>query len=157
MPSTEGNRLSGPRPLHPAPKGMLYWLTIVIAATTIAAGVVQIAAPGFVLDLLDASSTPSTRHFFAIVGMFMGVIGGALLHALLMPGDHRVLLTWAAVQKFGAFVAVSVGVINDIFSGLGIAVALNDLLSAGVILWYLRSLAAWPAPSSDATSEAIVR
>jgi len=118
---------------------LLYGLMLLIAGSTVAAGVVQVIVPGFVLDLLDASSTPATRHFFAIVGMFMGVIGAAVLHALLTPGDHRVLLLWAGVQKFGAFIAVSLGVMNDIFSALGIAVALNDLLSAGVILWYRRS------------------
>ena len=127
------------------------WLVLFIAATTIVAGVVQLVAPGFVLRFLDASSTQTTRHFFAIVGMFMAVIGGLLLHTLLSRADSFPVLLWAGIQKFGAFVAVTLGVLNDVFSGLGVAVAINDLLSAGVILWYLRLRTARTSPTTTRT------
>jgi hypothetical protein len=148
MPSDDKSGVAGRRSLRL--EVWAYRLTLLIAVTTIAAGLVQLVVPGFILNLLDGSSTPSTRHFFAIVGMFMAVIGAALMHALITKQDHPVLI-WAAVQKFGAFLAVSLGVINDIFSSLGIAVAINDLLSAGVILWYLRMRMAHRAQTSSAT------
>ncbi len=114
----------------------LFWLMVFIGATTVVAGLAQLVSPGFVLGVLDAESTPTSRHFFAIVGMFMAVIGGGLTSAMFLPGDHRVLLLWAGVQKFGAFVAVSLGVQRGIFSGIAILIALNDLASSAAILWY---------------------
>ncbi len=45
-----------------------------ISALTLLSGLGQLALPGTVLNLLGADSTPTTRHFFAIVGMFMAVV-----------------------------------------------------------------------------------
>jgi hypothetical protein len=109
---------------------------LAVGASTLAAGAFQTLFPGTVLHVLDSPSTTATRHFFAIVGMFMAVIGGAVTQSLFTPGDHRVLLLWGAVQKFGAFVAVSIGVAHDVFSGIAVLVALNDLASSVVLLWY---------------------
>jgi hypothetical protein len=127
-----------------ADRGLWFWLVGFIAASTVAAGLVQLAVPGFVLDLLDADRSATAKHFFAIVGMFMAVIGALLGHALLRsPTNERdVVLLWAAVQKGGAFVAVTLGVVNDVFSSLGLLVAANDLASSMVLLWYRRYLAA---------------
>jgi hypothetical protein len=113
---------------------------VFIGVTTVAAGLVQLVAPGFVLSVLDSERTDASRHFFAIVGMFMAVIGGGLTSAMFLPGDHRVLMLWAGVQKFGAFAAVSLGVQRGIFSGIAILVAVNDLGSSAVIFWYRRRL-----------------
>ncbi len=123
-----------------ARRDLLFWLAVAIGVSTVAAGLVQLVVPGLVLDILDAQSTGTSRHFFAIVGMFMAVIGGGLTSALFLPGDHRVLLLWAGVQKFGAFAAVSLGVQRGIFSGVAILVAVNDLASSAVIFWYRRRL-----------------
>jgi hypothetical protein len=119
------------------------WLrrvVLFIGASTAVAGVVQFFAPGLVLDLLDAASTVETRMYFSIVGMFMAVIGAALVHALLRgAGDSaRVVELWAGVQKLGAFLCVSLAVTRDVFSSLGWLIALNDLGSGLLILWYRR-------------------
>lgn len=129
-----------------AQRDLLFWLVVAIALSTAAAGLVQMVAPGLLLDLLDAERTKTTKHFFAIVAMFMTVIGAATAHALLAPGrgDQRVLLLWSGVQKFGAFVFVGVGVLNDVFSGLAVLIAVNDLVSSGVILWYRQRLQPTP-------------
>jgi hypothetical protein len=47
----------------------LRWVFAAIAVATVLSGVGQLAAPGLVLAALGAESTPTTRHFFAIVGM----------------------------------------------------------------------------------------
>jgi hypothetical protein len=100
-------------------------------------GLGQLLLPGTVLDLLGAESTPTTRHFFAIVGLFMAVVGGVTLQALLTEPTPAYVVLWCAVQKLGAFVAVTVGVLRDLFSWVAMAVALFDLLTAvlATMLW----------------------
>lgn len=106
-----------------------------IAAVTIVSGLVQLVAPGFVLGVIDAESTDSTRHFFAIVGMFMAIVGGLLLHVLWTATDERTVLLWAAVQKFGAFAAVGIGVGRGVFGSLALLIAAFDLLSSALLVW----------------------
>ena len=121
-------------------KGILYWALVGIAVITILSGTVQGFAPGFVLGIIGGESTPTTHHFFAIVGMFMFLFGGMALHALLDSRDHRLALQWAAAQKFGAFLAVSIGVIQEIFGPLAFAVALFDFLSGALLFYYAYGL-----------------
>jgi hypothetical protein len=119
-------------------RDLVFWVVAAIAASTLVAGLVQLVAPGFVLDLVDAERTASTRHLFAVIGMFMAVVGGLLGHMLLLPPDvdrDRLVLLWAAIQKAGAFVMVALGIADDVFGGLAVLVALNDLGSAVVLGW----------------------
>jgi hypothetical protein len=108
-----------------------------ISAITIVSGVGQLLLPGVVLDVLGAESTPTTRHLFAIVGMFMAVVGAVTLQALLVEPTPPYVVLWCAVQKLGAFVAVSVGVGRDLFDPIALAVALFDLATAVLagLLW----------------------
>jgi hypothetical protein len=108
-----------------------------IAVVTIASGGVQLVAPGLILGPLGAEQSPATLQFFGIIGMFMVVIGGVLRSALAHPESSGGSIGWTAVQKFGASAAVLVGVLRHVFSGLALAVALFDLVSALVIvaLW----------------------
>ena len=114
----------------------------VISAATVLTGLVQLVVPGTVLDLLGAESTPTTRQLFAIVGMFMAVVGGVTLQALLTEPTPAYVVFWCAVQKLGAFIAVTVGVTRDLFDTVAIAVALFDLLTAllaGALWWRLHT------------------
>ena len=101
-----------------------------ISALTVLSGLGQLVAPGVVLDLLGAESTATTRHFFAIVGMFMAVVGGVLLQALLTEPTPSYVVLWGALQKLGAFIAVAVGVARDLFGSIALVVAVFDLLTA---------------------------
>ena len=107
-----------------------------VAGLTVLSGLGQLVLPGVVLDALGAESTPTSRHFFAIVGMFMAVVGGVTLQALLADPPPYVVL-WCAVQKAGAVAAVTVGVARDLFAGIALLVAAFDLLSAVLagLLW----------------------
>ena len=109
-----------------------------ISALTVLSGLGQLVAPGVVLDLLGAESTATTRHFFAIVGMFMAVVGAVMLQALLTEPTPSYVVLWGAVQKLGAFVAVSVGVWRDLFGSIAMVVALFDLLTSvlAAALWH---------------------
>ena len=92
------------------------------------------------LPLLSAESTPTSRHFFGIVGMFMVLFGGMLWQALVRQPTPPVPVFWAGLQKLGASAAVGLGVYNGIFSALALAVAGFDLLSGIAIFIYWRAI-----------------
>jgi hypothetical protein len=117
---------------------------LAIAVITVATGAIQIVAPAFVLGTIGAEMTPTTRHLFGTVGMFMALFGGALLHALQRPVERRIVVLWAALQKFGAVAAVGLGVARGLFSPLALGVAGFDLLSGLVIIWLWIDLSASP-------------
>jgi len=108
-----------------------------IAAITVVTGLTQILVPGFVLGLLSAESTDTTRHLFATVGMFMVLFGGLFLQALLDRGEHPMVVLWASLQKVGASAAVFIGVARGVFAMVAVVVAGFDLLSGGLglALW----------------------
>lgn len=121
-------------------KDWLFVLLLLIAASTALTGCVQVIAPAFILRLLSAEVTITSRHFFAIVGMFMVLFGGATLHALLSFKHHPVVILWSSFQKFGAAGAVALGVQRGVFSSLAIIVAVIDLLSGVLAFWYWRRI-----------------
>jgi predicted acylesterase/phospholipase RssA len=126
--------------MNPRLPRWLHWLLAGIAAATAMSGAVQLVAPGFVLGFLDAEASPASRHFFGIVGMFMFLFGGLLLHALMRPRENPAAFVWAGLQKLGAFAAVSLGVARGLFSPLALGVAGFDLLSALLIFGALAHL-----------------
>jgi len=107
-----------------------------ISVITVLSGITQMVNPGLILGLIGAQTAPAARHFFAIIGMFMLLFGGALLHELRGPVRQPIVALWAGFQKLGAFAAVSLGVVLAIFSPLALLVAGFDLLSGVLILWY---------------------
>ena len=118
------------------PIDVVYRLLLAVAAITALSGLVQMFGARFMLGFLDADTAPAAVHFFSIVGMFMLLFGGLLLHALLSPSPDPLVLIWTGLQKLGAFVFVSLGVLNGIFSVLALGVALFDLASGLLLFWY---------------------
>jgi len=115
-------------------------LVTLIALATIGAGLAQVVVPGLFLDILDAENTETTRYFFAIVGMFMAVIGGAVVHAMLDDEDHPIVILWAGIQKLGAVIAVGGAVILGIFSGLALIIVAFDATATVINLMYWRRI-----------------
>jgi hypothetical protein len=107
-----------------------------IGAITAATGVLQAAAPQATLGPLKADESPTVRHFFGTVGMFMACTGGVLLAR---PADPAVVLMTAA-QKLGASAAVGLGVRRGLLSPVALAVAGFDALSGLIALDYWRRL-----------------
>jgi hypothetical protein len=118
----------------------LFWLVVIIAILTVATGLTQIATPGLVLNMMSAESTPTSRYFFSLVGMFMALFGGALLHAMFATVEQPVVVFWAGLQKIGAVLGVGIGVLHAIFSPIALLVAAFDLLSCIIILIYWRKM-----------------
>jgi hypothetical protein len=121
-------------------KDWVYVLLVLIAAMTALTGAIQMIAPAFILRLLSAETTATSKHFFAIVGMFMVLFGGATLNALLSFKHHPVVIFWSGLQKLGASAAVGLGVVNEVFSSIAIVVAVIDLLSGLLALWYWKRI-----------------
>ena len=121
-------------------KDFIYILLIFIAAATALTGAIQVVAPAFILRLLSAQVTPTSNHFFAIVGMFMVLFGGTTLNALLSFQHHPIVIFWSALQKLGASIAVALGVHRSVFASLAIIVAVIDLLSGLLLLWYWKRI-----------------
>jgi hypothetical protein len=121
-------------------KDFVYVLLILISAMTALTGAIQIVTPAFILRLLSAEVTPTSKHFFAIVGMFMVLFGGATLNALLSLVHHPIVIFWSALQKLGASIAVGLGVQRNVFASIALIVAVIDLLSGLLLLWYWKRI-----------------
>jgi hypothetical protein len=113
---------------------------IVISGLTMISGAVQALAPRRLLRTLMAEDDATARHLFGTIGMFMFVVGGGLLNALVRPGRDPVIVFWAALQKVAAFVAVALGVRRRIFSPIALGIAFFDLLSGLLAAEYWRRI-----------------
>lgn len=113
-------------------------IVLLISLATILSGLTQLVMPRFVLNVIGANIDDTSAHFFAIIGMFMALFGGLMLHAVYSATPQRPAILWCAFQKLGAFAAVGLGIINGIFMPIAAAVALFDLFSGLFFLYYLK-------------------
>ncbi len=107
-----------------------------IALITVISGLLQMVKPQWVLAVVGADITPTSRHFFGIVGMFMALFGSMLWQALFAKRPQPLPVFWCGLQKLGASIAVGLGVFRDLFSWLALGVAGFDFLSCILILAY---------------------
>jgi hypothetical protein len=112
--------------------GWLGRLVVAIGIITILSGAAQMLRPALVLGIVGAESSPASRHFFGIIGMFMVLFGGLTLHGVRAWSAPALL--WAGLQKFGAVAAVALGVLHGVFSLTALPVAGFDLAS-GVLIF----------------------
>lgn len=113
----------------------LRWSLFAIAVGTFFSGLLLIAFQRFVLDILSAPTTTSDRLFFAIIGMFMAIVGGTLTQDLWRQ-PHRFVVGWSALQKACASAAMSAAVGLSVFSNYGIILAAFDGCSALLAIAY---------------------
>lgn len=113
-------------------------IVLLISIATILSGVTQMLMPKFVLMTIQGEITATSAHFFAIVGMFMMLFGGLMIHAQYSAEPQRPAIFWCAMQKLGAFAAVGLGVWNGIFGAIALSVAVFDLVSGLIFLYYLK-------------------
>jgi hypothetical protein len=115
-------------------------ILLLIGGLTIVSGLYQLFAPASVLQLVQGESTPTSRHFFAIIGMFMFLFGGLTVHALYSPASNKAAILWAALQKGGASAAVLLGIQRHLLAGMALPVSLFDGLSFLLLLYYYLSI-----------------
>lgn len=111
-----------------------------IALLTVISGFVQMVKPQWVLAIVGGDISAATNHFFGIIGMFMVLFGCLLWQSLANVRPQPLPVMWCGLQKFGAAVAVSLGIFRDLFSWLALGVAAFDLLSAVLIFYYWFSI-----------------
>lgn len=121
-------------------KKHLHLIIVLISVAAVFSGISQMVMPGFVLGIIGANVTPTSSHFFAIIGMFMALFGGLMLHAIYSARPQRPAILWCAFQKLGAFAAVTIGVFGEIFSAMAMTVAIFDLVSGLIFLYYLKTI-----------------
>ena len=116
-------------------------IVFAIAALTFISGLIQMLAPSFVLSLVGGAVNPTSSHLFAIIGMFMLLFGGLMVHGVCI--HSHVVVFWAGLQKLGAAVAVYVGFQNGLFSWLALLIAAFDLCSALLYWYYMSKIRYW--------------
>ncbi len=121
-------------------KKYLNLFVILISAATVFSGIMQIIAPGFVLSFIGADTAPASKHFFAIIGMFMALFGGLMLNVVYSARPSKSTVFWCALQKLGASIAVLLGIYNEIFSLMAGSIALFDLVSGLLFLYYMKNI-----------------
>ena len=115
-------------------------MVVSISIATVISGAIQMISPQTVMTFIKADVTPTSAHFFGIVGMFMLLFGGLMLHAIYSAHPQRPAILWSAFQKLGAFAAVGLGIFNGIFAPIAAGVALFDLFSGLLFLYYLKRM-----------------
>ncbi len=113
-------------------------LVILISIVTILSGLAQMLAPQFVLGFIGAEDSATASHFFAIVGMFMALFGGLMLQTLYSAAPQRSVFFWCAMQKIGASIMVGLGIWNGIFTFIAVGVAIFDLFSGALFIYYFQ-------------------
>jgi hypothetical protein len=116
---------------------LLYWLVAAISAVTVVSGAVLILWPGPVLGFFGCEQSPTTMHFFGVVGMLMALFGGTLLTALFSGRNAPIVVLWCGLQKAGGVIGMIIGIAHGIFSPMGWLLAGFDFVSAILILTYL--------------------
>ncbi len=114
-------------------------ILIFIAVATVISGAVQLFFPRLVLSVIGGQNSPTSAHFFSIIGMFMVLFGGLAWQGVLSKSPPALL--WSGLQKLGAAGAVGLGVYHQLFAPLAFAVAGFDLLSGLLILLFWRTVA----------------
>lgn len=121
-------------------KKYLRIILLLISITTLFSGAMQVISPAYVLNFVGAEIDSTTEQLFSTIGMFMFLFGGMMIHALYHEDDNRVVVIWSALQKLGAAIAVTVGIMKGVFLPVAGLVASFDLVSGILFFVYLRSL-----------------
>lgn len=121
-------------------KKNLTLIVVAISVITIISGLSQVIMPAMVLNLIGAEVSPISNHLFGIVGMFMALFGGLMLHTVYSVHTSKTAVFWCAMQKLGAFVAVGIGVLSGLFSWMASGVAIFDLFSGLLFLYYIKTI-----------------
>jgi hypothetical protein len=113
-------------------------LLILIAATTVISGAVQLLAPDFVLSIIATEKSPLTLQFFATVGMFMLITGAMFLQSLLKRSSETAIPLWIGVQKAAAAGLVAWAIMRGLLLPIAYVVAGFDAITAVLtfIFWH---------------------
>jgi hypothetical protein len=106
----------------------------VIGVSTLLSGLSLLLAPRLMLRLLGADADRPAPLLFRVVGMFMGVSGGLLAEGAEQP----MVVRWSIVQKIGATLGVTLGVLTGQYRPRALGVASFDAVSSILLMRMLR-------------------
>jgi hypothetical protein len=115
-------------------------ILLLISVITLISGLTQLLIPADVLSIVGATIDKDTKHLFSIIGMFMFLFGGMMIHVLYNENNNRVAVLWSGFQKLAASAAVFIGIFKGVFVPVAAGVAIFDFLSALLFLYYLKTL-----------------
>ncbi len=111
-----------------------------ISVLTVISGFTQMTMPSFVLNFIGGDIGASNNHSFGIIGMFMLLFGGMVVHTIYEANTSKTVILWAGLQKIGAAVAVGLAIQKGLFNGLAGLVAGFDLVSGVLFFLFWRKL-----------------
>lgn len=122
-------------------KRHLQLLVILISLVTLFLGVFQLLNPTAALGMMGKGEIlPVTSHYFAMMGFFMILFNGMVLHTVYEIQTSKTIILWAALQKIGVAVLVFIGIVGGNFHFTAIGVALFDLFSGVLFLLFFSQL-----------------
>jgi hypothetical protein len=120
----------------PVWKRHLQLLVVLVTLSTLVLGLFQMLNPIAALGLMGKGEIlPVTAHYFAMLGFFMVLVNGMVLHTIYEVNTSRTIILWAALQKAGIAVLLVMGILGGHFHVTAIGVALFDL-AAGVLFFF---------------------
>ncbi|WP_158860580.1 patatin [Lunatibacter salilacus] len=122
-------------------KRHLQLLVVLISIVTVVLGIFQLLNPQAALGMMGKGEIlPVTAHYFSMLGFFMILFNGMVLHTVYEIQTSKTIILWAALQKVGVAVLVFIGIIGGHFHFTAIGVALFDLFSGVIFLSYFAQL-----------------
>lgn len=122
-------------------KRHLQLFVVMISSVTLILGVFQLLNPMAALGMMGRGEIlPVTSHYFAMLGFFMILFNGMVLHTVYEIQTSKTIILWAALQKIGVAVLVFIGIVGGHFHFTAIGVALFDLISGVLFLFFLAQL-----------------
>jgi hypothetical protein len=113
---------------------------LIISVLTLLSGLVQMIKPDFILAFIGGDTSQANRHSFGIIGMFMALFGGLVIHTIYEAKTSKTILFWAALQKIGAAIAVGLAIQKGLFNYLAGLVAAFDLVSGILFLIFRKNI-----------------
>lgn len=107
----------------------------VLAATMLLTGCAWLLAPSLMFASVSTeAATPTAHALFASNGLFLAILGAALLHALRQRAALPVLLLWISIEKL-AYAALLLWQVNEGgFSSRVVSMAAFDGIAALLLL-----------------------
>lgn len=126
---------------HPFWKRHLQLVVVIVSLVTLILGIFQMLNPNAALGMMGKGEIlPVAAHYFAMLGFFMVLFNGMVLHTVYETQTSKTIILWAALQKIGVAVLVFIGIFGGHFHFTAIGVALFDLIAGILFLFYLEQL-----------------
>ena len=126
---------------HPFWKRHLQLLVVLISLITVILGIFQLLNPTAALGMMGKGEIlPVTAHYFAMLGFFMILFSGMVLHTVYEVQTSKTIILWAGLQKVGVAVLIVIGIIGGHFHFTAIGVAIFDLVAGVLFFFYFAQL-----------------